>query len=39
MVTVPGAEEEGDRSMFSAEVFDARILEMAEKWTGPRPWA
>jgi len=23
--------------MFSADVFDAKILELAEKWTSPRP--
>ncbi len=25
--------------MFSANVFDAKVLELAEKWTSPRPWA
>ena len=36
-VTVHGAEEEGDRSMFSANVFAAEMHPLAEKWTSPRP--
>ncbi len=37
-VTVHARGREGDRSMFSAIVFDAKTPELAEKWTSPRPW-
>ncbi len=32
-----GGGTEGDRSMFSANVFDVKTPELAEKWTSPRP--